>query len=149
MNHHGSLTSLHDISLRRSSAFELKPQRSASRDLLRSALEAHHYRTSNPQLNRKNSVGMWKDLLFIFVMHTYTNALCLVHKMAMSWYSYAHHSVWHISKQDEHIFMKCSIWDYTKLVSHGTHLLVIHDSLNYNCRIPWKSKIMTHHILND
>jgi hypothetical protein len=57
MNHHGSLTSLHDINPRRSSAFELKPHGSTSKDLLRSALEAKHYRTSNPQLNRKNSIG--------------------------------------------------------------------------------------------
>jgi hypothetical protein len=57
MNHHGSLTSLHDRSHRGSSAFELRPHGSASKDLLRSALEANHYQASNPQLNRKNSVG--------------------------------------------------------------------------------------------
>jgi hypothetical protein len=79
LNHHGSLTSLHDISHRRSSAFELKPNGSASKDLLRSALEAHHYRISNPQLNRKSSVGMWTDLWFIFMIHIYMSALCSLH----------------------------------------------------------------------
>lgn len=57
MNHHGSLTSLHDSSHRGSSVFELRPDGSASKDLLQSAHEANHCRESK-QLNCKTSGGM-------------------------------------------------------------------------------------------
>jgi hypothetical protein len=58
MNHHGSLTSFHDSSHRRSSVFELRHHASASKDLLQSTREANHCRASSPQLNCKTSVGM-------------------------------------------------------------------------------------------
>jgi hypothetical protein len=58
MNRHGSLASLHDISHRGSSVFELRHDGSASKDLLQSAREAIHCRASKPQLNCKTSVGM-------------------------------------------------------------------------------------------
>ncbi|PNF26153.1 hypothetical protein B7P43_G04442 [Cryptotermes secundus] len=57
MNHHGSLTSLHDSSHRGSSIFELRPDGSALKDLLQSAHEANHCRESKPQLNCKTSGG--------------------------------------------------------------------------------------------
>lgn len=58
MNHHGSLTSLHDSSHRGSSVFELRRDGSASKDLLQSAHEVNQCRASKPQLNCKTSVGM-------------------------------------------------------------------------------------------
>jgi hypothetical protein len=61
MNHHGSLTSLHDSGHRGSSVFELRHDGSASKDLLQYAREANHCKAPNPQLNCKTSVGTWKN----------------------------------------------------------------------------------------
>jgi hypothetical protein len=58
MNHHGSLTSFQDSSCRESSALELRHQGTASKELLRSALETNCNRASNPHPNHKHSNGM-------------------------------------------------------------------------------------------
>lgn len=79
MNHHGSLTSLHDSSCRDTPALELRPHGSASKDLLWSALEVKHNTASNPQQNHKNSVGMRHNLFCTFTIHISMSSLCKVH----------------------------------------------------------------------
>jgi hypothetical protein len=79
MNHHGSLTSIHDSNCRECPAFELRPPGSTSKDVLRSALEMKHNRASNPQLSRKNSVGMKLNLFCTFMIHISMSSLHEVH----------------------------------------------------------------------
>ncbi|XP_021942576.1 uncharacterized protein LOC110841378 isoform X2 [Zootermopsis nevadensis] len=57
MNHHRSLTSLHDSSCSVCPALEHRHHGSASKDVLQSELEVKHNIASNPQLNHNNSVG--------------------------------------------------------------------------------------------